>query len=68
MGFSESSYSHVYMCSRLLEMTMRWNFTSLITVYAWCLSVKFEKFLELGVFAKFNNVQVCMPDPEAEKS
>lgn len=56
------------MCSRLLEMNMRWNCASLITIYAWCLSVKYEEFLELGVFAKFDHAQVCMPDPEAEKS
>lgn len=47
------------MCSRLLEMNMRWNCASLITIYAWCLSVKYEEFLELGVFAKFDHVQVC---------
>lgn len=41
---------------------------SLITILnTWCLSVKYEEFLELGVFAKFDNVQVYMPDSEAEK-
>lgn len=68
MRFSGSFQRHVYMCNRLLEMNIRYYYIFFITIYAWCLGAKYKEFLELCIFAKFDNVQVSMLDPGAEQS
>lgn len=49
-------------------MNIRYYYIFFITIYAWCLGAKYKEFLELCIFAKFDNVQVSMLDPGAEQS